>query len=103
MSKKTKKIPVEVGVCPKCGGELHMGPGDLEGEVVGYQWDCLDCKATGMEWYRMEFSSHALRTKAGGYKFYRAVKEPIVIVVKGGVATCEENPTENPVVIRDLD
>jgi hypothetical protein len=103
MSKK-KKIPVEAGVCPKCGGELAYEEEWVEDDLVGRAYRCLDCKVDGTEWYRTKFSSHAIfNRKTKNYDRFNAKLEPIIIEVKGGVATCEENPTDNPVVIRDLD
>jgi len=62
MTKKTKKIPIEQGTCPECGcTNLDYDASDLDGELVGYPWKCPDCNATGVEWYRLEFSSHAVR------------------------------------------
>ena len=59
---KKKKIPVEKDVCPKCGYDLGLDYGEstIDEELIGYDWVCSNCKATGVEWYRMEFSSHAV-------------------------------------------
>ena len=107
MTKKKKKIDIAAGTCPKCGGiDLCYGTGDVDdGTSYGYEWTCPDCKAEGVEWHRMEFSAHAVlrKGKYAQYDIFNDVPGPIVIVVKGGVATVEENPTENPVVVRDLD
>jgi hypothetical protein len=63
MPKKT--IRIESGTCPKCGaeGNLEYGDSELEDELVGYEWDCPDCGASGTEWYHLEFSSHAVEVK----------------------------------------
>ena len=103
---KKKKVHIEAGTCPKCGGmDLCYGSGEPEDGSYGYEWTCPDCKAEGTEWHRMEFSSHAVLKKGrhAKYEIFNAVPEPIVIEVKGGCASVEENPTDNPVRIDDLD
>ena len=100
-----KKIHIEAGTCPKCGGVLDYGSSEVEDGSYGYEWTCPDCGASGTEWHRLEFSSHAVLKKGKHIKYetFDAVLEPIVILVKSGVATVDDNPTENPVVIKDLD
>ena len=83
--------------------EVHRKPPlFLQGK---HRITCPDCKAEGTEWHRMEFSSHAVLKKGrhAKYEIFNAVPEPIVIEVKGGCASVEENPTDNPVRIDDLD
>ena len=70
MPKKNKKIPVESGTCPKCGHtELNFGDSRLEDGSLGYEWACPHCKARGVEWYTLEFSSHMVETKDGPDKY----------------------------------
>ena len=71
---KKKKIPIEPGVCPKCGHtELDYGESYPDDELYAYDWSCPHCKATGTEWYRMEFSSHAVfNTKTKRYESFDA-------------------------------
>ena len=52
---------IEAGTCPKCGseGELDYDAAEIDGELVGYTRKC-PCGASGVEWHRMQFSSHAV-------------------------------------------
>ena len=45
-----------VGKCPKCGGELEYDDNDFDcfGNL-GYEFKCLDCEATGKEWYTVTY------------------------------------------------
>ena len=51
-----KGSAVMVGKCPKCGGELEYDDNDFDcfGNL-GYEFKCLDCEATGKEWYTVTY------------------------------------------------
>jgi hypothetical protein len=69
-----RKVRIEAGTCPKCdsNGDLDYDAAEIDGELVGYPWKC-PCGATGVEWYRMEFSSHAVRIpKTGRFESFDA-------------------------------
>ena len=68
-----EKIRVEAGTCPCCGGtDLDYKGSNLDGELYGYDWYCPDCKAEGVEWHRLQFSSHAVRKADGNYESHDA-------------------------------
>jgi predicted RNA-binding Zn-ribbon protein involved in translation (DUF1610 family) len=70
-----KKTRIEAGTCPKCGeqGNLNYGDSRLDDELLGYDFDCPDCGATGVEWHRLEFSSFAvLNPKTQKYESFDA-------------------------------
>ena len=51
----------EAGVCPICGKiDLEYGSTNIDGDQLAYEWTCLDCKATGKEWYSLQFVEHIL-------------------------------------------
>jgi predicted nucleic-acid-binding Zn-ribbon protein len=61
MSKKTKRIRIAPGICPKCGSkELEGGTLTLVGQTLGHNWDCKDCKASGIELSNVKFFAHAI-------------------------------------------
>ena len=44
------------GKCPKCGSEnLEYGSTVLDGESLGYKFECKDCNCQGTEWYNLEY------------------------------------------------
>ena len=60
-----KKIRNEEGTCPKCGYSdgLNYDTQNPERDdaALGYNWTCPSCKATGTEWYNLEFSHHEVK------------------------------------------
>jgi len=70
MKTKKKKIRIEAGTCPKCGARnLDYGMSEIEDELVRYEYVCPDCGIDGVEWHRMEFSSHAVVKRGAGAKY----------------------------------
>lgn len=64
--KNKKKIPIEEGVCPICGGlDLERSDYNLEDNSVGFEWTCPDCDSSGVEWHRLKFSMHTTRSIKG--------------------------------------
>jgi hypothetical protein len=58
---------VEVGTCPCCGSnDLSYGSMDIHEGSISYPWDCLDCDATGSEWYNLEFTGHNIEIEEIG-------------------------------------
>ena len=58
---------VEVGTCPCCGSnDLSYGSMDIHEGPISYPWDCLDCDATGSEWYNLEFTGHNIEIEEIG-------------------------------------
>ena len=58
---------VEVGTCPRCGSnDLSYGSMDIHEGSISYPWDCLDCDATGSEWYNLEFTGHNIEIEEIG-------------------------------------
>ena len=53
----------EQGICPLCGSQsLNYEKITVNDDnQIGYPWDCSDCKATGTEWYDLEFNSHDIK------------------------------------------
>jgi len=52
------------GICPKCGSNnLNYEGTILNGNNIGFEWDCQDCKASGIECYYMEFITHIVEEK----------------------------------------
>ena len=49
------KKPKE-GRCPKCGGGLDYGTGEVYDRMYSYDVTCLACRWEGKEWYDMTFS-----------------------------------------------
>lgn len=50
------------GVCVNCGHEdLDYSESILEGNGIGFPWECSECGAKGTEWYDMEFNSHIIK------------------------------------------
>lgn len=45
------------GDCPKCGSDnLEYGNTELDGETLGYEFECRECGCQGIEWYDLEYS-----------------------------------------------
>jgi hypothetical protein len=60
-------VQIESNVCPCCGSsDLSYGSMDIHGESISYPWDCLDCDATGSEWYNLEFTGHNIEVEEIG-------------------------------------
>ena len=60
MAKKKFKIN-NPGYCPLCGtDDLQYGTATPDGEDLYYPWTCNDkkCKASGKEYYHLDFCSH---------------------------------------------
>ena len=50
------------GQCPKCGSiNLEYGNTELEGESLGYEFECRDCGTEGTEWYDLEYSETIIK------------------------------------------
>ncbi|MCL2797627.1 MAG: hypothetical protein FWD58_06200 [Firmicutes bacterium] len=59
MQNKKEYLSNEAGTCPLCGGkDLDYGASYVEDNDLNYPWECKECKATGVEYYTVEFSSH---------------------------------------------
>ena len=44
------------GKCPKCGSEnLEWGNTEIDGEGLGYEFECNDCGCQGTEWYSLTY------------------------------------------------
>lgn len=44
------------GRCHKCGSDnLEYGDTNLNGESMGYEFECRDCHAEGIEWYNLHY------------------------------------------------
>ena len=79
------------GVCPVCGKEeLVYGDTVLDGNQMGYHWQCSECLSQGTEWYALDFIEHTDVIKGGkrSLKPARSKKEkPKVITLKELFAT----------------
>lgn len=54
-----KIISNEMGSCPICNGcDLDYGCADFVDDMVYYTWTCVDCRAEGEEWYKLDFAGH---------------------------------------------
>jgi len=55
------------GSCPLCDkAALDFGMIGVDDGGVYYPWKCIECEASGKEFYHIEFSSHGqVRTKKG--------------------------------------
>ena len=54
------------GVCPVCGKEeLVYADTVLDGNQMGYHWQCSECLSQGTEWYNLEFIEHNDIIKGG--------------------------------------
>lgn len=52
---------VEPGQCPKCKGmNLDYGDMALTGDSAYCPFVCLDCEATGNEWFNLEYTESVL-------------------------------------------
>lgn len=58
MKKKTMKLKYQAqGHCPKCNStNLNYMESNLEGDSIGYDFDCNDCQYEGVEWYDLKYS-----------------------------------------------
>ena len=44
------------GHCPKCGSSnLEYGNTELDGENLGYEFECRECGCEGIEWYYLQY------------------------------------------------
>lgn len=45
-----------LGMCPKCGSDnLEYGNTELEGNYLGYEFECRQCGCEGTEWYKLVY------------------------------------------------
>jgi len=59
--KQAKKNIQKQGFCPKCGApDLEYGSSDIDGESLGYEYNCNACGAYGREWYNIEYSETSI-------------------------------------------
>lgn len=59
MAKGKKTIPIEAGICPKCGKtDLDYASSEIRDECIKYPYTCGDCGFEGIEWYNIVFSCH---------------------------------------------
>ena len=50
------------GRCPVCGSDdLEWGNTELEGESLGYEFECNDCGAESTEWYELTYIETVLK------------------------------------------
>ena len=50
------------GKCPKCDSDnITYGDSTLDGESMGYQAQCDDCKTKFTEWYNLEYSESIIK------------------------------------------
>lgn len=50
------------GKCPKCGSSnLEYGNTELEGESLGYEFECNECGCDGIEWYELIYSETIIK------------------------------------------
>lgn len=48
--------------CPKCNSDnITYGNSTLDGESMGYQAQCDDCKTKFTEWYNLEYSESIIK------------------------------------------
>ena len=44
------------GKCPKCESEnLEWGNTEIDGQSLGYEFECNDCGCQGTEWYDLVY------------------------------------------------
>ena len=44
------------GECPKCHSHnIEYGNTELDGEYLGYEFECNECGCQATEWYKLEF------------------------------------------------
>lgn len=49
----------EQGVCPFCGSDsLEYVTSEIEGNVIGFPWECEECGSVGEELYLLTFTEH---------------------------------------------
>lgn len=61
MLKENQSKPNEPGICPVCGKPLfYYDAFEMSDNEGCYPWRCHHCKATGEEWYRLEFIEHVV-------------------------------------------
>jgi len=54
-----KKITNEPGICRVCGShDIDYGEMNVDGDTVGYDWNCVECNSDGTEWYSLTFVSN---------------------------------------------
>jgi predicted nucleic-acid-binding Zn-ribbon protein len=52
------------GKCPKCGSEnLEWGNTEIDGEGLGYEFECNDCGCQGTEWYNLTYVETIVKTE----------------------------------------
>jgi hypothetical protein len=50
------------GRCPKCQSDnLEYGNSEIEGESLGYEFECRDCGCEGIEWYNLTYSDSTIK------------------------------------------
>lgn len=46
-----------IGHCPKCNSNnLEYGNTELDGNSMGYEFECRDCGCEGIEWYDCQYA-----------------------------------------------
>ena len=54
---KTKETNYGQGQCVKCGStNLEYGGMDVDGEIVWYDYECIDCEDDGREIYELKYN-----------------------------------------------
>lgn len=49
-------IKVNSGSCAVCDStNIDYGNTEIDNQQIGYEYQCLDCKNDGIEWYAMEY------------------------------------------------
>lgn len=52
------------GCCPECGSEyIDYGDTELDGNSLGYKFECLDCGAKCIEWYSLSYAETVTLSK----------------------------------------
>lgn len=50
------------GMCPKCCcSDLEYGNIELDGESLGYEFECRECGCEGIEWYQLNYSETTVK------------------------------------------
>lgn len=53
----------QAGKCPSCQcDELAYGDSGIQDGGYAYDWTCVECGATGTEWFDLVFSQHIIKT-----------------------------------------
>ena len=48
------------GECPNCGSEnIEYDCAEIDGDGVGYEYQCNDCGHYDTEWYDLVFATHS--------------------------------------------